>query len=145
MNNLLNNVEFVRVANSSAAAQKAVDGVAIDMAGKVGATFVASFGTVTTASVITLKAQFSDDGATNWKDIAGSVTHTANGTDANNKILVLDVVRPEKRFVRAVVTRTAANAAVDGVNAIVYGPLNRPVAQGTTVLGAATVANATAA
>lgn len=145
INNLLRNVEVVRVANASAAAQTAVEGAAVDMAGQVGVTFVASFGTVTTASVLTLKAQYSDNGSTNWTDIVGTATHTASGTDANNKMLALDIVRPEKRYVRAVVTRTAANAAVDGVTAVVYGPYWQPVDQGDTVLDATTVANAKSA
>lgn len=145
INNLLNNVEIVRVANASAAAQTAVEGAAIDMAGRTGVTFVASFGTVTADSVLTLKAQFSADGQTEWADIDGSATHTAAGTDGNNKVLALDVVRPVKQFVRAVVTRTAANAVVDGVVGILYGVPNAPVEQGDTVLDAVTVPNADAA
>lgn len=145
INNLLRNVEVIRAANSSAAAQTAVEGSAIDMAGKVGVTFVASFGTVTTASVLTLKAQYSDDGSTNWADIVGTATHTADGTDANNKVLALDIVRPERRYVRAVVTRTAANAALDSVVAVTYGPYWQPVEQGDTVLAAVTVPNAKSA
>lgn len=145
INNLLNNVEVIRVANAAAAAQTAVEGAAVDMAGRTGVTFVASFGTVTTASVITLKAQFSDDGSTGWTDIEGSATHTASGTDGNNKALALDIVRPVKQFVRAVVTRETANAVLDGVVAIAYGELNKPVEQGDTVLDAVTVPNADAA
>src|SRR5690554_6713131 len=118
INNLLNNVEVIRVANGAAAAQTAVEGAAVDMAGKIGATFIAAFGTVTTGSVITLKAQGSEDGQSNWTDLVGSVTHTANGSDSTNKVFALDVVRPEYRYVRAVVTRTTANAVVDSVVAI---------------------------
>lgn len=142
INNLLNNVEIIRVANASAAAQTAVEGSAVDTAGRNGVTFVASFGTVTTASVLTLKAQGSDNGTSGWTDLVGSATHTADGTDGNNKVLALDVVRPTKRFIRAVVTRTAANAVVDGVVAVAYGVGSAPVEQGDTVLDAATLPNA---
>lgn len=145
INNLLNNVETIRVSNASAAAQTAVEGAAVDIAGKIGVTFVASFGTVTTASVITLKAQVSEDGLTNWADIAGSATHTADGTDGNNKVLALDIVRPTARYVRSVVTRTAANAVLDSVTAFTYGGKETPVEQGGTVLDAVTVPNATTA
>jgi hypothetical protein len=145
INNLLSNVEVIRVANAASAAQTEVDGTAVDMAGKIGVTFVASFGTVTTASVITLKVEGSDDGSTGWTALSGSATHTADGTDANNKILAVDCVRPEYRYVRAVVTRTAANAVVDSVVAITYGQYWQPVEQGDTVLDSATLANAKAA
>lgn len=144
INNLLNNVETIRVANSSAAGQTAVESAAVDTAGKIGVRFTALLGDVTTASVLGLKVQGSEDGATNWTDLAGALTFTAGGSDADNKALIIDAVRPEFRYVRAVLSRTGANAVVDGILADVYGPKETPVTQGATVLASRTLPNAAA-
>jgi hypothetical protein len=50
-------------------------------------------------------------------DLAGSL-HTALADTDGNKCLVTDVFRPQKRYVRAVVTRGTANAVIDGVIAL---------------------------
>lgn len=144
INNLLANVETVRVANSASAAQTAVEGASVDMAGKIGVRFTAALGDVTTGSVLGLKAQYRDDSNDAWEDIVGAVAFTAGASDADNKLLILDVVRPVKRYVRAYLTRTTANAVVDGIFADVYGDYWQPVTQGSTVLQSKTVANAAA-
>ena len=53
-------------------------------------------------------------------DLAGSAVSIADSDD--NKLLVLDIHRPAERYVRAVVTRGTADATIDGVIAILYGP-----------------------
>jgi hypothetical protein len=143
MNNLLNNVEKIRVANSATAAQTEVDGTAVDLANADGVVFTAALGDVTTGSVLGLKAQVSDTGVGDWADVVGSaLTFTAGASDADSKLLVIDVVKPTKRYARAVLTRTTANAVVDGIFAEVYGKYSVPVTQGTTVLASVTVPNA---
>jgi hypothetical protein len=142
INNLLANVETIRVANSASAAQTEVDGTSVDMSGKIGVRFTAALGDVTTGSVLTLKAQGRDSSDDSWGDLSGSVTFTAGASDADNKVMILDVVRPETKFVRAVLTRTTANAVVDGVFADVYGDYWQPVEQGATVLASKTLPNA---
>lgn len=144
ISNLLNSVETIRVANAAAAAQTAVESAAVDTAGKVGVRFTAALGDVTTGSVLGLKAQFRDDSGDSWEDVDGALAFTAGASDADHKLLILDVVRPEKRYVRAVLTRTTANAVVDGIIADVYN-VDRPAEQGATVLASGTLANATAA
>ena len=44
-----------------------------------------------------------------------------------------DLFRPQKRYVRAVVTRGTANAVIDGVIALQYSPRVEPVTNDTTV------------
>ena len=65
-------------------------------------------------------------------DLAGSL-HTALADTDGNKCLVTDVYRPQKRYVRAVVTRGTANAVINGVIAIQYAPRLEPVATDATV------------
>jgi hypothetical protein len=141
MNNLLNNVEFVVVEAAASAAQTELVTDTIDMAGWTGVVFVAHLGDVTTGSVLGLKAEHSDDDDSGFADLAGALAFTAGASDADNKLLVLDVVRPTKRYVRASLTRTTANAVVNGIQAIKYGPLHRPIAQGDTVLDSDTLPN----
>ena len=66
-------------------------------------------------------------------DLAGSAVSIANSDD--NKLLVLDIHRPAERYVRAIVTRGTADATIDGVIAILYGPRVLPVTQDLTVAG----------
>jgi hypothetical protein len=145
INNLLNNVETIRVANSAVAAQTAVNGTAVDMAGKIGVRFTALLGDVTSGSVLGLTAEHSATGSGDWVALEGALTFTAGASDADNKALILDCVRPTERYVRAVLSRTTQNAVVDGILADVYGPKETPVTQGVTVLDSATIANPAAA
>lgn len=142
INNLLNNVETIRVANAASAAQTAVESAAVDTAGKIGVRFTALLGDVTSGSALGLKIQGSADGSTGWTDLTGTLSHAAGASDADNKVLILEVVRPIHRYVRAVLSRASANAVVDGILADVYGPKETPVVQGSTVLASRTLPNA---
>lgn len=141
MNNLLNNVEFVVVEAAASAAQTELVTDTIDLAGWTGVVFVAHLGDVTTGSVLGLAAYDSDESNANFDDLDDPLAFTAGASDADNKLLILDVCRPTRRYVRASLTRTTANAVVGGIVAIKYGPLNAPVTQGDTVLDSATLAN----
>lgn len=146
INNLLNNVVSSRVANAAAAsATTAVTSTAVDVRGYIGVRFTAALGDVLVGSVLGLTAEHSANGTTGWVALEGALSYTATAADADNKLLILDVVRPEEGFVRAVLTRATAAAVVDGIFADTYGPKDTPVAQGATVLASATLANPTAA
>jgi hypothetical protein len=145
MNNLLPNVEFVVVEAAASAAQTELVTDTIDMAGWTGVVFVAALGDVTTGSVLGFKAMHSDDDDSNFADLDGALAFTAGGSDADNKLMILDVVRPEKRYLRASLTRTSANAIVSGIYAIKYEGPHVPITQGDTVLKSAVLANPKAA
>lgn len=114
-------VQPVRSHNAVAAGTTASNGAAIDCSDCEGVMFVAQFGTLTATAVTGIKAQQSDDnaGSDDYTDLEGSAQAIAD--TGSNKCLVLDVYRPRKRYVRAVVTRGTANAVIDGVIAIKYG------------------------
>lgn len=141
MNNLLNNVEFVSVENAAVAGTSALTTDTIDMAGWTGVVFVAKLGDVTADSVLGFAAHDSDEASANFDDLEDPLAYTAAAADADNKLLVLDVCRPTRRYVRAVLTRADQNAVVDGIWAIKYGPLEAPVTQGATVLASGTIPN----
>ena len=65
-----------------------------------------------------------------WSDLEGSAITVAD--DDDNQLFACDVVRPQKRYVRAVVDRGTANATVDGIIAQQYGPKAIPTTQPAT-------------
>ena len=145
MRNLLNSVEFVKVENAAVAGTSTLTSDAIDMAGWDGVVFLADLGDVTSGSVLGLTAEHSDNDSTGFDDLEGPLAFTAGASDADNKMLILEVTRPEKRYVRAVLTRGSANAVVSSIIAMKYRSLHAPVTQGSTVLDSAILANPQAA
>jgi len=126
------------ISKTSVAAVAAVDditdGTIIDLQGFDSVCFIAILGEVTAAAVVTLKALCGDaaalgDGA--YKSTTATVTAVANDTD--NNLLVLDVIRPGKRYVRADLVRDTQNAVVDSIIAIKYNARTIPTIQGDDV------------
>ena len=68
-------------------------------------------------------------------DITASVVSwTADATDADNKLMLLEIFRPTKRFLRVTLTRTVANTVLDGIFAFQSNPAEAPVTQHSSVL-----------
>jgi len=131
--NLSKNIKVTRALSGVAAGTGNQTGSVIDMSGFEGVQFVALFGALTPGQVTSLKAQQGNlaDGS-DMADLAGSA-HAALADTDGNKCLVTDVFRPQKRYVRAVVTRGTANAVIDGVIALQYSPRVKPVTNDSTV------------
>jgi hypothetical protein len=127
MRNLLSNAKFTRLANSAAAGNAAINSSAIDCKGFDSTTFLLALGSITantTASVIV--QQSTDDGnSDSWAPL--STTNTALTSADSNKLLGLEIVDAQERYLRAVVTRQ--NAAVDCIAAIQSCPKICPVTQ----------------
>jgi hypothetical protein len=123
--------------NAVAAGTSDQNSSSVDMKGFYGVMFLASFGALTATQVTSIKAQqSSDDGsADDWTDILGTLVGPLADADGN-KMLVLDIYRPLKRYVRLVVDRGTANAVIDGVVALQYDPDKEPVTHSTTVKAA---------
>jgi hypothetical protein len=137
---LLKDAKITRVTNAVAAGQAATASDILDMSGFEGVVFIAALGDVSDTSVVTLTAQQNTANSTSgMATLSGSATFTAGASDADNKLLVLDVYRPRERYVRAVFTSATANAVKDGVIAIQYGPRVMPVTQGSTVIDSDTL------
>jgi len=137
---LLENQKITRVLNGVAAGQTTQTSSVIDMKEFDSVTFIALLGDVDNTSALELVAQHGD--AANGSDAAdvetATVTHTADATDADNKVLAVEVVRPQHRYVRAKLVRGTADAVIDGIIAIQTGPMRMPVTHdATTVLDTA--------
>jgi hypothetical protein len=120
---LVKETRVVRCVNSTAAGITVIDGSSVDCAGYQGVLFVAQIGALTATQVTELKAQHSLDNGVDdaFADLAGS--HVGPMLDTQSDLmLLLDVYRPQKRYVRPVVVRGTADAAIDSVIAILYGP-----------------------
>ena len=137
--NLANRTRVYVSANAAAAGTSAINGTAIDTQGFESVRFLAILGDVTATSVVTLKAQSgaASDGS-DATDITGATTasFTAGASDADNKVLSLDVIKPTKRYVRPVLTRTTANAVVQAIIAELYGAHKNPPGGGDVIVEA---------
>jgi hypothetical protein len=122
-----NGLKVSRQLNAVAAGTTSQNGSGVDMQGWDGVVFICAIGTLTATQVTSLKAQ--GDTAAGFgtaADIAGTSTGPYADADGN-KLLVLDIYRPIKRYIRPVVVRGTANAVIDGVIAIQYKGAKSPL------------------
>jgi hypothetical protein len=127
-----------QTAGAATAGTSAINGAVIDRANFESVRFTALLGDVTATCVLGLKLQSGDlsDGS-DMADVSGAaVAYTAGASDADSKLLVLDVFKPTKRYVRCVLTRTTANAVVNGILADLYHARREPVTGGDVIASA---------
>jgi hypothetical protein len=126
--------KILRVMNAVAAGTTDQNSTGVNMAGWESVEFVAAFGALTATQVTSLKLQqSSDDGSADaYSDLAGTSSGALADGDGN-KLIRLEIVNPEKRYVRAVVDRGTANAVIDGVIAILRRPRSLPITQDASV------------
>lgn len=133
--NLSKMTKVTRVENAVAAGSADENGASVDMQNFEGVMFIFLAGTLTATQVTTLKAQQSSDDAVAdaFADILGSQS-AAMADDDDNQCIILDIWRPTERYVRPVVERATANAVIDGVLAIQYGPRKLPTTHDATTV-----------
>lgn len=138
--NLLKDVLIKRVENAASAAQTEVVTDVVDTQGYQSIAFIALLGDVTDGSVLTLTGKTNDEDSTSGAEtLDETATFTAGASDADNKLLILDLHQPRQRYVFASLTRTSANAVVDGVIAILYNGRELPEALDASVIASAFV------
>lgn len=128
---LLKEGKFDKVLVATAAGtDDTLTGDILDLQNCDSVTGIAILGDVTATSVVTLKAYTGDDSALSdgaYETVTATVT--ADATSGDNKLLVLDVIRPGKRYVRFDLVRATANAVVDGIVGIRYNYRALPTTQ----------------
>jgi hypothetical protein len=136
MMNLAKNVQVRRLTIDGtnyilAAGTSDVASGAVDTRGFGGVMFIAGVGVIAATGAVTFKGQQSSDLAGSpdaYSDILGAAL-TAYGDTDDNKIVILDIRLPMKRFVKLATTRgDAANSTVDFIVAILYNPGQAPTA-----------------
>lgn len=140
MKSLFKSIEIQRVSNAVAAGQTTITSSAVDMSGFDVCKFEVHFGAITAGAATSVKIQqSSDDGASDaYSDLAGTSATVAD--DQDNKILVVEVVRPLKRYLKCIVSRATQNSVVDSIVAHKGEPRTLPVVQGSTVMAASETA-----
>ncbi len=136
---LLKNVLFDRVLVSTAAGTSdTISTDIVDLAGYDGVCFVWLLGDLTSTADLVFNLQQDDlNGSGGMADVgstAGLLSYNdATATDHDSKLVVQDCYRPGKRYVRAQVDRSTANAVIDGCLAILYKGRDMPITQGSDV------------
>jgi hypothetical protein len=143
MHNQSYGVYPVRVANATVAGTTAIKSTGVDMNACgtpcQGVRAIALLGALTANQVTRLKLQHSDDDVDgNYVDVASTGTPYAADADGN-KLLITDLFKPRKRYVRAVLERGTANAVLDGIIIELYLPQMKPTPLSATVSGRAIV------
>lgn len=141
--NIGKNIKITRVLNAVAAGTTAQNSAVIDMQGYDGVVFIGAVGTLTATAVTGLKAQQGQ--ASNLSDGADLEGSLASIPDTgSNGLAIVDIYRPQERYVRAVFSRATANAVLDGITAIQYKGSKAPSTHDATTVIAAKYLNSPA-
>jgi len=138
VNGLFQNAKVFRCKGAVAAgATDITDAAGVDVAPGESVTFIFDFGAITANAVTSVKAQqSSDDGSADaYADLAGSKVTVADSDD--DHLVILEVVKPQERYVKPFVSRATQNAVLNGIWAVVTGVKNVPVTQPTASVIAA--------
>ncbi|MCF1502188.1 hypothetical protein L0F51_00215 [Afifella sp. H1R] len=136
--NLLHDAKIVPVAIAAAAGQTLLTTDVVDTQGFESVAFVVHLGDVTDTAELTLTGFTNEtEDTVEPTELADNVTFTAGATDADNKLLVLDLHKPRERYAYATLARGTANAAVNGIIAVLYNAHQKPVAQAAEVIASA--------
>jgi hypothetical protein len=132
---LLRDAKIIPVEPAAVAGTTALTTDVVDMQGFDSVAFIAQLGDVTDTSVLTLTGFTNDTNDTNSPtQLADAVTFTAGASNADNKLLVLELHKPRERYVYATLARATANAVVNGILAVLFNSNSRPVIQDASVI-----------
>lgn len=135
--NLSKDIKVTVVAAAAVAAQTAVTSSVLDMSGYEGVMYIALMGDVTAGSKLTLTAKGNTANSTSSPSpVTQKATDefTAGASDADSKVLLVDVFRPTLRYQFCELARTTQNAVVGGIIAIQYGAHNKPTSHDASVI-----------
>jgi hypothetical protein len=128
------------VTPQTAAGTSDVNSSAVDMADYDGVIFIAVVGAIVSGGVTYVKGQQGQvSDSSDMADLASSKQSFADTND--DGIIILDIYRPQERYVRAVFSRATQNSTIGAVIALQYGPKKKPVTQDTTVRQSKTLAS----
>ena len=106
----------------------------VDTAGYDGVRFIVGFGAIVAGAVTSIKArQGAAANMSDGADLAGTAQTVADSDD--NKVRVVDIYRPQERYVDLVTLRATQNSTIDFLVAELYSGRRQPVTQDATVAG----------
>lgn len=131
--NLLKNVKVDQILGYYAAGTTARTSDIIDMAGYDGVLFVAGFGTLIENGTLNVQVLQNDSNTTvGMAAVSGTAAHTVTAANAalTKSAIVVDVYKPQERYLEVTVTPAVQNAVILGVTAIRYKGKMGPDANG---------------
>lgn len=134
-------VKTIRVKNAVAAGTSDQDSSVVDMSGYSAARFIWLLGDVADGSVLQTELYYNSASSTSSPtptESAETTAHTADATDADNKMLIVDVVKPGNRYVFSRLKRGTANAVIDGCICELYQSRELPQTQDSSILASKT-------
>ena len=137
MMNFLNDCKVMVVEAAAAAGQTELVTDVIDMSGYDSVAFILMTGDVSDGSVLTVTGKTNSANSVSTPTpttLSDTATFTAGASDADSKVLILDLYKVREQYVFASITRTTADAVIGGVIAVLYNARNRPVTQDATVI-----------
>lgn len=134
---LLQNVKIDQALGYYAAGQSKRTSDILDMSGYDGVVFVAGLGTIIEAGTVDVFVE--QNTANSTSGMARLATTTAHTVTAANALLaksciVVDVYRPQERYVQCNITPATQNAVILGIVAIRYKGSVAPITQPSNVL-----------
>jgi hypothetical protein len=132
MHNLANYVFITNRSAALAAGSTVHNYEAVDMSGYDGAMFIVTVSTFTTASVTNAHAEMSATSSfASASDIAGSAVNFLSTEYSADVSGVIDIYRPEQRWVRLVLDRATANASIASPIILQYNANKLPATYST--------------
>lgn len=126
MHNLTDNAKIDQVLGYYAAAQNKVTSDILDMAGYEGVVFIAGLGTIIEAGTIDVyPEQNTVNSVSGMAELAGTAAYTVTAAAAalTKSCIIVDVYKPQERYVQCNITPATQNAVILGIVAIRYnGP-----------------------
>ena len=114
------------------AASTDLNGSTLDMQNYDSVLMLVRMGAITGSAVTSVRAQQGENSdGSSMADLEGTDITIAD--DDDDEIFAIDIIKPEKRYVRVVVKRATQNAVVTGAEYIQTGPRKQPVSQGSGV------------
>lgn len=100
----------------------------IDMRGYQACRIILQIGTVTSTGVITTRVKNSNTSGTYGAGTIDRIgANVVGGT--SDRLLIHDIYKPKRRFIRPEYQRTTANVVITGVIYELYNPVEKPVTQ----------------
>ena len=132
MRNISNFAKITKVKDTSAAAQTAVNSDGVDMTGFETVLFLVNAGAITSGGVQSINAAQSDDdgSADDYTDLLGTKVTVAD--DDDNQLFWVEVVNPQKRYVRLEIARATQDSAFGPIYAFQAGANLKPTDNNVT-------------
>lgn len=135
----------VKVRGNGTASETPTKGDIVDMGADGGyhnVLFVAEMGNVVAGAEVALRAAGADVNDTAQMTLfEGAASGTAGASNYDDTLVLLDVVRPNKRYIEPQLFHVTQNAPFDSILAIQYNGRKRPPVNGATVILQATIAD----